>query len=230
MIKRVRPTNHPTAFSPSPVLKGESAEAFEGLHDALNEELKPRGILEALLVADMAEKAWEIRRYRRVKTNLINSARRPGVKKLLESVVEYSSEQVYSRWQNEIYRLTEQWFSDESDKNEVLEIFERFGLDESAVEAAAMRIAAPDLEKLDRLSLAGSAAEQGTAFARRFAWRVCRTAASRQGRPCHRRQDSCAGRCFEEAPSGGIIRGHRSTNCRQSSQRASQHRTTFGRG
>ena len=116
MIKRVRPTNHPMAFSPSPVLKGESAEAFEGLHDALNEELKPRGIVEALLVAAMAEKAWEIRRYPRVKTNLINSARRPGLKRLLEFVVECSSEQAHFHWQNEIYRLTEQWFSDESDK------------------------------------------------------------------------------------------------------------------
>ena len=151
MIKRIRPNNHPMVFRPSPVLKGESAEEFEGLHDALNEELKPRGPLERYLVADMAEKVWEIRRYRRVKTNLINSARRPGVKKLLEFLIECSRELDYAQRETEIYRLTEQWFSDESDKNEVLEIFERFGLDQSAIEAAAVRFAARDLEKLDRL-------------------------------------------------------------------------------
>ena len=147
MIKRVRPSTYLT----SPVLKGESAEEFERFHDAFIEELKPRGIVEAQLVADIAEKAWEIRRYQRVKTNLINSARRPGVKELLESLIECSRELDYRHRENEIYRLTEQWFGDESDKNEVLQIFERFGLDESAVEAAAMRSAAPDLETLDRL-------------------------------------------------------------------------------
>ena len=113
--------------------------------------MKPRGILEALLVADVAEKAWESRRYRRIKTNLINSARRPGVKRLLESLIECSRELDYRQRETEIYRLTEQWFSDESDKNEVLQILERFGLDEFAVEAAAMRTVARDLEKLDRL-------------------------------------------------------------------------------
>jgi len=147
MIKRVRPSTYLT----SPVLKGESAEEFERFHDAFIEELKPRGIVEAQLVADIAEKAWEIRRYQRVKTNLINSARRPGVKELLESLIECSRELDYRHRENEIYRLTEQWFGDESDKNEVLQIFERFGLDESAVEATAMRSAAPDLETLDRL-------------------------------------------------------------------------------
>src|SRR5215469_2305446 len=119
MIKRVRPSTYLT----SPVLKGESAEEFERFHDAFIEELKPRGIVEAQLVADIAEKAWEIRRYQRVKTNLINSARRPGVKELLESLIECSRELDYRHRENEIYRLTEQWFGDESDKNEVLQIF-----------------------------------------------------------------------------------------------------------
>ena len=209
----------------------ESAEEFERFHDAFKDELKPRGIVEVHLVADMAEKAWEIRRYRRVKTNLINSARRPGVKKLLESLIERSRELDYTQRETEIYRLTEQWFSDESDKNEVLEIFERFGLDEFAVEAAAMRTAARDLEKLDRLMASQEARLskalrlladlRGGFIGQQLRARVDRFIDGKT---------SCAGRCFEEAPGGGIIRGQRPTNCRQSSQRGPQHRPPIARG
>ncbi|MFZ2080717.1 MAG: hypothetical protein WAV38_29525 [Xanthobacteraceae bacterium] len=106
MIERVRISPRSPVFGPSPVLITESAKEFERFLNAFMDELKPRGIVEVHLVSDMAEKAWEIRRYRRVKTNLINSARRPGVKKLLESLVECSSEQAHFHWQNEIYRLT----------------------------------------------------------------------------------------------------------------------------
>jgi hypothetical protein len=41
---------------------------------ALKDDLKVTGTIDHLLITDIAELAWEIRRYRRVKTSLINSA------------------------------------------------------------------------------------------------------------------------------------------------------------
>jgi hypothetical protein len=151
MIKRVRPSSHCSIFDPSPVLITESAEEFKRLHDAVKDELKPRGTLERYYVAEIAEKVWEIRRLRRVKTNLINAARRQGVKELLESLIECWRELDYVQRGSEIYRLTEQWFGGERDKREVLEILERFGLDEFAIEAATVLSVARDLEQIDRL-------------------------------------------------------------------------------
>jgi hypothetical protein len=48
--------------------------------------------------------------------------------------------------------LAHQWFgNDQSAKQLILEKFAYFDLDEHAVEAEAMRIMAPDLEKFDRM-------------------------------------------------------------------------------
>ena len=148
MVQRVRPRSR--VFNPSPVLKGESAEEFERFSDAFNDELKPRGPLERYLVADMAEKVWEIRRLHRVKTSLINSALRPGLEKLLEWLFAYTGGD-HSKWKGALNQLADKWFGDEREKKEVLEILEQFKLDEFAIEAAAVRFLAPDLEKLDRL-------------------------------------------------------------------------------
>jgi hypothetical protein len=47
--------------------------------------------------------------------------------------------------------LANQWFGSERGRKEILEILKQFELDEYAIEAAAVRFAAPGLEKLDRL-------------------------------------------------------------------------------
>ena len=150
MIKRVRLRPRSSVCELSPVLITESAEEFERSNDALHDELKPRGPLERYLVGDIAGKAWEVHRLRRVKTSLINSALRPGLGKLLEWLMP-SGGMDYFQWQRELNRLAEQWFGDERGKKEVLEILEQFKLDECAIEAAAVQFLASDLEKIDRL-------------------------------------------------------------------------------
>jgi hypothetical protein len=151
MIERVRLSSQCSIFDPSPVLITESAEEFERFHDALQDELKARGLLERFYVADIAEKAWESRRLRRVKIHLISSAFRSGLKQLLDELID-PPEQVYSsRWRQEIAQFADKWFSNKKDKKEVLEVLERFGLDPFAVEAAAVRSVATEIETIDRL-------------------------------------------------------------------------------
>jgi len=115
MVERIRIPRQSTVFNPSPVLITESAEEFERLHDDLSDELKPGGPIERHLVADMAEKVWEVRRLRRVKTSLINSAFRPSLKKLLERLIEPQSK-YFDEPQTESGRRADQWFSDERGK------------------------------------------------------------------------------------------------------------------
>ena len=109
MVQRVRPRS--TVFNRSPVLITESAEEFERFHDALNDELKPRGPLERHLVEDITEKAWEVRRLGRVKTSLINSAFRRALKTILDWVSEQPENRI--RFESETHELAGQWFSDE---------------------------------------------------------------------------------------------------------------------
>jgi hypothetical protein len=151
MVKRIRLSPETTASNPSPVLITESAEEFERFNEDFDDELKPRGALERYLVGDMAGNAWEIHRLRRVKTSLINSSLRPGLQKLLEWLLPYSGRMDHTQWHSGLSRLADQWFGDEHDKKKVLQILEKFKLDEPAIEAAAVRFVAQDLEKIDQL-------------------------------------------------------------------------------
>src|SRR6516162_5702871 len=72
---------------PLPVLITESPEEFNRLYEALKDDLKIVGTVEHLILAHIAELAWEIGRYRRAKVSLINSAVPAALKNLLRPIV-----------------------------------------------------------------------------------------------------------------------------------------------
>src|SRR5215510_15084084 len=113
-----------------PLLITESAEEFDALRDAFEQEIKPRGIIEQMYVHDMSAIVWEILRLRRCKVIIINSAFRSALQDLLMQPGQYD-------WhvQNEAESLAQGWFTDQEAKNQVSEILSRFELDETAIEA-----------------------------------------------------------------------------------------------
>ena len=138
-------------MKPSPVLITESADEFSRLQDDLKDEFKPHGAVEDFKVEEIAALIWEIRRYRRAKTTMINSDYRRVLKDLLERVCRQPGQSV-SDIEEDTEELAHQWFgNDPSAKQLILQRLAYFGLDEHAIEAEAMRIMAPDLERLDRV-------------------------------------------------------------------------------
>lgn len=134
-----------TLFSKPQLLITESAEDFATLNAALVEEIKPRGIIEHMCVADIAEIVWESRRLHRCKAVMINMHYSAALKSLLRNVlvgdvVDYDHAEV----------LAQTWFTDKKAKKEVAEILRRFHLDESAIEAQAIKSVASELEILDK--------------------------------------------------------------------------------
>jgi hypothetical protein len=170
-----KPSNHiPAVLMPSPVLITESAEEFNRFCDALKDDLEVPGTIDHLLITDIAELAWEIRRYRRVKTSLINPAILPALKNLLTPIVrsqhaenqkpkkriahktkglilDFNHDEADLEVSNEVHRLAHGWFVDEKTRQLILEMLGEHKLDEYAIETEAIRIVAPELEKLDRL-------------------------------------------------------------------------------
>jgi hypothetical protein len=148
------------------VLITESVEEFNRLHGALKDELQTNGTLEHLMLNGIVELGWGIRRYRRAKISLINSAMLPALIKLLGPLVAIPAERVTPRpkgdllffdveaesaRQKEVHKLAHQYFVNEDARKSVLEMLGKNKLDEDAIEAEAMRIVAPELEKFDRL-------------------------------------------------------------------------------
>ena len=161
-----RTPNIPVVLAPSPVLITESVDEFNRLHGALKEELQITGTLEHLMFNGITELGWGIRRYRRAKISLINSAMLPALIKLLTPLVAIPAERVTPRpkgdlfyfdveaehaRQTEVHTLAHQYFVNEDARKSVLEMLGKNKLDEYAIEAEAMRIVAPELEKFDRL-------------------------------------------------------------------------------
>jgi hypothetical protein len=69
---------------------------------------------------------------------------------LLEQLLRQANEDTFEV-QDEAQALAQSWFTDQEAKKQVSEILSRFDLDESAIEAEAIRRSSSDLELLDKL-------------------------------------------------------------------------------
>jgi tRNA(Glu) U13 pseudouridine synthase TruD len=144
-----------------PLLITESADEFDALRDAFEQEIKPQGIIEQMYVHDISSIVWEILRLRRCKVVIINSAFRGALKNLLEQFLGQANEDAFDvedeadedafDVEDEAEDLAQAWFTDQEAKKQVSEILARFDLDESAIEAEAIRRSSSDLELLDRM-------------------------------------------------------------------------------
>ena len=128
------------------LLLTESAEEFETLRVALVQEIKPHGIIEHMYVAEIARIVWETLHLHRCKAAMIDTAFRAALERLLVRVWKDPDEQAPYK---ESEALAFEWFTDPEAKKEVAEILGQFHLDESAIEAEAIKSLAPELEMLD---------------------------------------------------------------------------------
>ncbi len=143
----MRPRNELALLPKSPLLITESADEFDALRDAFEREIKPRGIIERMYVHDICSIVWEILRLRRCKVVIINAAFRSALEKLLVLLLRQPGQYDYDsdkRLRNQAEALAHAWFTDKAAKKQVL-------LDESAIEAEAIRESSSDLELLDRM-------------------------------------------------------------------------------
>jgi len=131
-----------------PLLITESEDEFDRIREALEQDIRPRGIIEQIYVADIAYLVWETLRLRRCKAGIINSAYRDAFKNIIQLLLRKPN--VYGQ-QNVADELGRKWFSDPSAKKQVVELLREFQLDETAIEAEAIRKSADDLERIDSL-------------------------------------------------------------------------------
>ena len=126
----------------------ESADDYDSLVKSLQQEISPRGFIEHMYVADMSAIVWESLRLRRCAAAIINMAFRAALKNLL--VQFWKNPDAPAPYQ-ESEVLAFEWFTDPNAKQRVAEILNKFHLDETAIEAEAIRSVAADLELIDRM-------------------------------------------------------------------------------
>jgi hypothetical protein len=127
-----------------PMLVSESVEDFVSLKSALESEIRPKDVIEKILVGDLAGIVWEMLRVRRCKAVIIDIRRRSALSSLLSYRL-----QVMGNKKADL--LADRFFTDPAAKKEVLQILNRYQLQESAIEAEALRDCLKDLECLDKM-------------------------------------------------------------------------------
>jgi hypothetical protein len=127
----------------------ESADDYDSLAKSFEQEIKPRGFIEQLYVAEISAIVWETLRLRRSKMATINAAFRGALNNLLVQFLKNPDEMAPPYREAKV--LAFEWFTDPNAKQQVAEILKRFHLDETAIEAEAIRSVATDLELLDRM-------------------------------------------------------------------------------
>jgi len=136
-------------LSKTPVLITESANDFSALHAALIQEIKPRGIVEQIYVADISALVFEILRLRRCKNAVINTAFKEALEEIVPDLAGRPEDEAdKSEW---VDAILADWFTKPEARKEVLKLLKQFGLDESAIEAEAIRSRFSELEALDRM-------------------------------------------------------------------------------
>lgn len=135
-----------------PLLVTESESDFRAVNDAIRCEVKPRGIIEEMWVADLIYNVWEIARLRRCKAGIINTAFVSALKRLLADLLRHQGV-TFLEANEQAAKLAGAWFTDRTAKREVSRLLHEFQLDESTIAAEAIRHSADDLEALERLLL-----------------------------------------------------------------------------
>jgi hypothetical protein len=140
----------------SPLLLTESKDEFNLIRDNLNDQIKPRGIIEQMYVEDIAYLVWEILRLRRSKTAITNLAFRDALTEVVAKLLRNPGERKYQQ-KDHAEKLAREWSSDPDVKKQIAELLREFNLDETAIEAEAFRKSADDLERIDHLMASSEA-------------------------------------------------------------------------
>jgi hypothetical protein len=129
----------PLPWAAPPLVRGDDRNEFDRLLATLIADVAPRGPVEEMYVSEVAAIVWEMLRLRRCRAVAVNAAFRDAVAAVAERMMDYSGEPVSSERHRKALDLARRWFMDGHAKHEVLTLLGRCELDETAIEAEAMR-------------------------------------------------------------------------------------------
>jgi hypothetical protein len=148
----------PDLYSGLRVLQTESKDDLARLLADITQDFEPKDTSEKLFVRDIVSYTWDIMQYRRIMNGLMNNASRKALANVLSRILfppsPHGLELSYPQASTLAY---DSMFYPEY-RDRALALLQEAGLDETAIEAEAYRLAADDLERVGRML---KAAEDG---------------------------------------------------------------------
>jgi hypothetical protein len=133
----------------APVLRSEDAAAYEDFFGSVAEVVCPKDTVEWILAKDYIDLAWEIRRLRVAKAGMIDVARKHALQSILESILERDNFEHAADRTLEAAAKADEWYIDDTVKQELLELMSRYGLDEEMITAQAIALRSRELAQID---------------------------------------------------------------------------------
>lgn len=143
-------SSKPGEFGPSTaraIMLTESEAEYDEMVAAFMKDMKPGNIVERALVGDVFDITWEINRYRRIKTTLLNDSFRATYAEILEAQID--AETMTERSEAAKAAVRRRFESDEG-RTEVFDMLAKCGLSESSVEVSAIEATAEVIGAIDR--------------------------------------------------------------------------------
>ena len=136
-----------------PLIWGEAASDYDALFMAILAEIAPMTTLQWLHVKNLADLAWEIHRYRRLKAKIIDLARVDAIESLLKPIAVGRPDtlQAYER-EADVKRVAHNLeFGNEAERSAAHQTLINFGFKLDDVTTQSMVMTLPEVMQLDRL-------------------------------------------------------------------------------
>jgi hypothetical protein len=138
------------ALPTSPVLTSESAADLDRVRQTLNNEIKPRGVIEQLYLLDYAWLTFEVLRLRRCKIAILNTNFVPAIEAVFRQLLFQSGHNSGEANAN-AKDIAQRWFANKEVRKYGARLLRLYRLDVSAIEAEAFRKSAKQIEQIDKL-------------------------------------------------------------------------------
>ena len=129
-------------LGPPSILASESLARYYALETDVIASIEMKGAFDKIMVRNCTDITWEIIRYKTAITRLIEVA----AKRAIDSLMEKLGHSIEDGG-----RYSENYFEDEEARQTVLDILEKYGLDEESLTAEAIRLSMDEVQPLNKL-------------------------------------------------------------------------------
>jgi phosphopantetheinyl transferase (holo-ACP synthase) len=150
-------------FGPPPLLAGEDPDEYMALFRGIFTTVQPKDIFERSWVRHMSDLMWEMRRFRRIITQLIDLSDQQGLEEVLRRLVQEDSMEQLLAGTNKSEDLARRYSLKEAAAvTEVDGLLASAGLSWDAVKAEAAAQRTSEIERLNRLVMTAAARVNST--------------------------------------------------------------------
>jgi hypothetical protein len=131
------------------LLRTESETDLAKILADISQDIGPEDSIERMYVEEVVLSTWDVMRYRRIKTGILDNAFKTAINRLLNQVLLPPSTQASTDRHLRSQQLAYEWLCGCESKPRVVSLLREAGFDNSSIEAEAYMISANDLEKAD---------------------------------------------------------------------------------